>query len=80
MDGLTTLKDFVDLGGVFILALVMCYGWFKKLGSIDNKLTRLLALMTVLVKGATDFNDVDKVLDKEVNGVEKVLGHPVSKL
>jgi len=73
LDELSTLKDFIDLGGVFILALVLLYGWFKKFDSIEDKLVKILTLLTVLTKSNTNFNGIDKVLNKDGEKVAETI-------
>ncbi len=59
---LLALKEFVDLGGVFILALVVIYLQQRKLDIIEEQNIKILTLLSVLVKSVTNFNGVDKVL------------------
>jgi len=73
MTELSTLASFIDLGGVFILSLFMMYVWFKKLGKIDTTLTKILALLTVVVKESTSFNHVNKVLGEHKTEVKETL-------
>ena len=62
---LAGLKDFVDLGGVFILALVLLYTSGKKLDVIESQNIKILALLAILVKAQTNFNGVDKLLNND---------------
>lgn len=80
MDGLSDLRNFIDLGGVFILALALLYGWFKKLDKIEDGLTKILALLTILTKQLTKFNDVEDVLGNKKEVVEKTLNSSIKKL
>jgi len=73
MTELSTLASFIDLGGVFILSLFMMYVWFKKLGKIDTTLTKILTLLTVVVKESTSFNHVNKVLGEHKTEVKETL-------
>jgi len=73
MTELSTLASFIDLGGVFILSLFMMYMWFKKLGKIDTTLTKILTLLTVVVKESTSFNHVNKVLGEHKTEVKETL-------
>jgi hypothetical protein len=73
MIDLTTLKDFLDLGGTFILALVVIYGYFKQLNGIDEKLVKILTLLTILTKTQTNFNGVGGVLGKDGDKVAKTI-------
>ncbi len=70
---LATLKDFLDLGGIFILALVIVWQQQKVLTSIDEKLTKVLTLLSISVKANTNFNGVEKVLGKELGKVENTI-------
>jgi hypothetical protein len=73
LSDLSALKDFLDLGGTFILALVIIYCWFKSLRSIDEKLVQVLTLLAILTKTNTNFNGVDKVLDKNFSKVAETI-------
>ena len=73
MTEISTLASFIDLGGVFILSLFMMYMWFKKLGKIDTTLTKILTLLTVVVKESTTFNHVNKVLGNQKTEVKDTL-------
>lgn len=79
MTDLTNLRDFIDLGGVFILSLLMMYGWFKKLGKMDQTLTKILTLLTVIVKETTNFNHVDRVLGDHKKEVAETINSSVKK-
>jgi len=70
---ISSLKDFVDLGGTFILALVMLYCHVKQLSSMDEKLTKVLTLLAILTKTQTNFNGIDKVLGKDGENVAKTI-------
>jgi len=73
MDGLSDLRQFIDLGGVFILSLLMMYGWFKKLTKIDRTLMKILTLLTVLIKETTTFNHTSKILGNQKLDVDDTL-------
>jgi len=73
MDGLSDLRQFIDFGGVFILSLLMMYGWFKKLGKMDQTLTKILTLLTVLIKETTTFNHTTKILGDQKSDVKDTL-------
>ena len=73
MTELDTLSHFIDLGGVFILSLFMMYMWFKKLGKIDITLTKILTLLSVIVKESTTFNHTNKILGDQKADVKDVL-------
>lgn len=73
MNELTALKDFLDLGGTFVLALVLLYCGMKRLDLVNDKLTKVLTLLSVLVKVQTNFNGVEKVLGKDLEKVEELI-------
>ena len=73
MNGLSDLRHFIDLGGVFILSLLMMYGWFKKLGKMDQTLTKILTLLTIVVKETTTFNHTNKILGDQKSDVKDTL-------
>ncbi len=73
MNELASLKDFLDLGGTFILALVLLYCGMKRLESIEEKLVKILTLLSVVVKTQTNFNDLEEVLGKDGDKVAKTL-------
>jgi hypothetical protein len=69
----TVLKSFVDLGGVFILALLMFYLLDRKTSVLDDKLDKILALLVVLTRAHTDFNHVDKLLGDQSEKVNEII-------
>ena len=73
LEELSALKDFSDLGGVFILALVLLYMQFRFNSSIEGKLIKILTLLAILVKTNTNFNGVDKVLGKDGDKVAQTI-------
>ena len=73
MTELSTLSHFIDLGGVFILSLLMMWMWYKKLGKMDTTLTKILTLLTVVVKESTSFNHVNRVLGDHKTEVKETL-------
>ena len=79
LNELSVLKDFLDLGGTFILALVLLWRGMKKLDGIENKLIKILTLLTVLVKTNTNFNDVENLLGKDGEKVADILIKSESK-
>ncbi len=70
---LVTLKEFVDLGGIFILAVILIYVIVKKLDQMDDRLVKILTLLTVLVRANTGFNHTKNVLGKDQAEVDKKL-------
>lgn len=73
MIDLSQLKDFLDLGGVFILAVILLQQFSKKMDLMEDKLVKILTLLTVLVKQTTRFNDVENVLGSDKEKVEMKL-------
>jgi len=73
MSELSVLKDFLDLGGTFILALVLLWFVVKKLDCIDQTLTKVLTLLTILTKAQTSFNGVEGVLGKDGEKVAETI-------
>ena len=73
LEELSALKDFSDLGGVFILALVLLYMQFRFNSSIEGKLIKILTLLAILVKTNTNFNGVEKVLGKDGDKVAQTI-------
>jgi len=68
-----TLRDFIDLGGTFILALVLLLSVVKRLSNMEELLVKCLTLLTVLTKTQTNFNGVEKVLGKTLDSVGQSL-------
>jgi len=62
---LSDLKSFIDLGGVFLLALIMCYQQYKFFNNIEDKLIKILTLLTIVTKTNTNFNGVEGILNKD---------------
>lgn len=73
IEELTSLEKFLDLGGVFILALVLLYVGSKKLDLIESQISKILALLTILVKTQTNFNGVEGVLGKDGDKVADII-------
>lgn len=66
---LSMLKDFIDLGATFIIAILVLFVAFKKLDEINSRLIKILALLTVIVSANTNFQGIEHVLN---NDSEKV--------
>ena len=66
------LTDLLNLGGVFVFALLILYSHIKLLSAVDKKLVKVLTLLAVLTKTQTNFNGVDSVLGVDS---DKVLEH-----
>ena len=77
---LTDLTHFLDLGGIFILALLIINTINKKMDIMSDKLTKVLTLLVVVVKKTTNFNGVDQILQDEYDDISttiKSTGHTV---
>jgi hypothetical protein len=73
MDGLTELKEFIDLGSTAIIAIGLLYVYFKCFKEIDEKLTKILTLLAIVTKVQTNFNGVDKVLGKTGDKIAEII-------
>ena len=76
---LASLKEFLDLGGTFILALVLLWCNIRFFSNIDEKLTKVLALLAILTKSQTNFNGVEGILNKDGEKVAKMIIDSESK-
>ena len=76
---LASLKEFLDLGGTFILALVLLWSNIRFFSNIDEKLTKVLALLAILTKSQTNFNGVEGILNKDGEKVAKMIIDSESK-
>ena len=79
MFDLEVIKQLLDYGGVFAIAVLLIWGWIKKLDSIDNRLVKLLTLMTLLIEKTTNINDLNHVLGKDKEKVDAVLNGDKNK-
>ena len=70
---LSDLKTFIDLGASFIICVILLWIMVKKLDGIETTLTKMLTLLTVVVKESTGFNHVDKVLGSQKTDVKDTL-------
>ena len=73
MPDLIVLKEYIDLGGVFILALVLMWGFGRKLDRISTTLTKVLTLLVVVTQRVGKFNHLDEVLTGNSKEVGKIL-------
>jgi len=73
IEEIKTLKEFVDLGGVFILAIFLCYQQYKFFSNVEDKLIKVLTLLTILTKSTTNFNGVDVVLNNDGRKVAETI-------
>ena len=73
MIDLTALKDFIDLGGVFILSLILVYILKGAVDKNSEKLDKVLAILYIMVKQTTNFNHISKLLgDDHDKVIEKI--------
>ena len=63
---ISDLKTFLDLGGTFILALVVIYYYGKKLDNVENLLTKIIALLYLNHSQHGSKDDADKILGENV--------------
>lgn len=69
---LTDLKQFIDLGGVFVLAMVLLNQWGTRFNQIEDKLTRVIALLCLAIKDKVSNEEIEKVLSaKELEVVKQ---------
>jgi len=73
MESTLDLAKILENGGVFALAVLMLTMGFKKLDDMNDKLLKILTFMTILVKTNTNFNGVDKILDKDGENVVRTI-------
>jgi hypothetical protein len=70
---ISDLSHFIDLGGVFILAMLLINAWNSRFEKIEEKLTRLIALVVLSLKGKiTDDQVINALSQKELEVVEKL--------
>jgi hypothetical protein len=60
---LSKLKDFLDLGGVFILAVILLQQWSVRFNRIEDKLSRIIVLLFLALG--------KKISDKKVEDILK---------
>lgn len=73
MINISQLKDFLDLGGVFILALIFIYQFGNKFDQLNEKMNRIIALI-VLMAGQNGLKKKieDILTDKELKVVKSL--------
>ena len=70
---ISDLAHFVDLGGVFILAMLLINAWNSRFEKMEDKLTRLIALVVLSLKGRiTDEQVVNTLSSKELEVMDKL--------
>ena len=73
MDGLTDLKDFIDLGSTSIIAVGLLYIYFKQFQAVNDKLERILTLLAIVTKTTTNFNGIEVVLGPAIPKVNQLI-------
>jgi len=62
---LSKLKDFLDLGGVFILAIVLLQQWSVRFDRIEDKLSRLIALLVLAIEKKVPNQKIEEILRED---------------
>jgi len=70
---LTDLKGFIDLGGVFILAMVLLKVWGDRLEHIEDKMTRVIVLLSLALKDKVSAETISTVLNEKELKVAETL-------
>ena len=70
---LTAIKDFIDLGGTFVLALVILYIISNKLDKIETNTDKMLVIMMILAKGLYGGNPIGDILKKSGQELKDLL-------
>lgn len=67
------LARFIDLGGVFILAMLLINAWNSRFEKMEDKLTRLIALVVLSLKGKiTDEQIINVLSQKELEIMKNI--------
>jgi len=67
------LSHFIDLGGVFILAMLLINAWNSRFEKMEDKLTRLIALVVLSLKGKiTDEQIINVLSEKELEIMKNI--------
>ena len=70
---ISDLSHFVDLGGVFILAMLLINAWNSRFEKMEDKLTRLIALVVLSLKGKiTDEQIINVLSQKELEIMKNI--------
>jgi hypothetical protein len=73
MPNLNDLKGFLDLGGVFILALVLLFTFSTKFDKMDGRLDKIITLLALLVNSSGHKDKLADILDdKELTNFNDV--------
>jgi len=62
---LSKLKDFLDLGGVFVLAIVLLQQWSVRFDRIEDKLSRLIALIVLAIEKEVPNQKIEEILSQD---------------
>ena len=62
---LTDLKQFIDLGGVFILAIVLLNQWGSRFSALEDKMTRVIAILILAISDKVPANKIEEILTKK---------------
>jgi hypothetical protein len=70
---ISDLARFIDLGGVFILAMLLINAWNSRFEKMEEKLTRLIALVVLSLKGKiTDEQIINVLSQKELEIMKNI--------
>ena len=58
-------KGFIDLGGVFILAFVLLQQWSVRFNAIEDKMTRIIALLCLAIQDKVPVSKIEEILTKQ---------------
>jgi len=62
---LSKLKDFLDLGGVFILAIILLQQWSVRFNRIEDKLSRIIVLLFLALGKKISDKKVEEILKED---------------
>ena len=62
---LTDLKQFIDLGGVFILAIVLLNQWGSRFSALEDKMTRVIAILILAISDKVPADKIEEILTKK---------------
>lgn len=67
------LKDFLDLGGVFVLSAILIYLFGIRLDRIENTNQKIIALLMLLMPDSTNHDKIKQILDEnDLKVIEKM--------
>ena len=68
------LRQFIDLGGVFILAIVLLNQWGSRFNGLEDKMTRVIALLCLAIQEKVPVSKIEEILtEKELKVVHTKL-------